>query len=831
VLDTASAGGTDDLLRILVADVQDYAILMLDEGGRIATWNAGAERFKGWRAEEIIGQDFSVFYPPEDVVAGKPRRELEIAAAEGRLEDEGWRVRKDGTRFWANVVITAVRDSEGRLRGYGKVTRDLTERRAQERAVVEREQLVTGVLNAATEQAIIGTDLDGTITVFNTGAERMLGYGADDVVGRATAVQFHDTGEIAARAAELGVPPGFGVLTSAAARGEAETREWTYVRADGARLPVELTITAILGDESRPRGFIGVAADLTARRHAEAATRAAEDRFRHAFHDAPVGLALSPAAPDAVAGFLDVNKALCEITGYPREQLIALGRRRLTHPADLERDDAAERDLLAGRIDRHQGEKRYLHAGGDVIDVSVGVSVVRDGEGRPLHLITQVEDITARKRYERQLRHMAHHDPLTGLYNRARLDEAVTVHIARVRRHGPEGAVLLLDIDHFKQVNDRLGHGAGDDALIAVGRVLQSRVRDTDLLARLGGDEFAILLSEGGEYQAQIVAADISDLIRRRAIVPAAGIPSGLTVSIGIAVFDDRVGLTPEDVLAEAEAAMFTAKQGGTGRISAYVTQGGVRQQRTARLTIQHQIHTALEDGRFQLRLQPVQDLATGRIGKHEVLLRMVDDDGVLTPPATFLYVAERSEQINAIDRWVIERSVELLSRLPPDTDLEVNLSGRSLGDRRLMDHINAVLKAAGADPARLIFEITETAAIQNIQRARQFADELTHLGCRFALDDFGAGFGSFYYLKYLPFDYLKIDGEFVKDCTENRTDQLVIQSCVQLARGLGKQTIAEYVESAEILRLVRALGVDHAQGFEIAGPLAVDEAVAAASG
>jgi EAL domain-containing protein (putative c-di-GMP-specific phosphodiesterase class I) len=224
-------------------------------------------------------------------------------------------------------------------------------------------------------------------------------------------------------------------------------------------------------------------------------------------------------------------------------------------------------------------------------------------------------------------------------------------------------------------------------------------------------------------------------------------------------------------------------------------------------------------------------DLRTGAITKYEALLRMIGDDGSLIPPATFLYVAERFDQIHAIDRWVIERTVALLGHLPPHQSIEVNLSGRSLGDPGLAAHIRDVIADRGADPDRLIFEITETAAIANIHRAREFAEELTALGCHFALDDFGAGFGSFYYLKYLPFDYLKIDGEFIKNCTDSRTDQLVIQACVQLARGLGKQTIAEFVENAELLRFVRALGVDHAQGYEIARPVPADEVLAAAAG
>jgi diguanylate cyclase (GGDEF)-like protein len=392
-----------------------------------------------------------------------------------------------------------------------------------------------------------------------------------------------------------------------------------------------------------------------------------------------------------------------------------------------------------------------------------------------------------------------------------------------VRRYAATGALLMIDLDHFKQVNDRFGHNAGDELLISVARILQARVRETDLAARLGGDEFAVLMTEGGAAEAQILAADLSDLIRRRSVALSGAAPGGLTASIGIAVFDKRENLRPDDILVEADTAMYTAKQDGRNRIAAYVTDDGVRHRLAARLTLHNEIDSALKEDRFELHLQPIMDLRSGTIGRYEALLRMIDESGALIPPATFLYVAERFDQIHAIDRWVIEHAIALLPRMAADQAIEINLSGRSLGDPLLAAHISDVIAAAGADPHRLIFEITETAAIENIHRAREFADELTALGCSFALDDFGAGFGSFYYLKYLPFDYLKIDGEFVKNCTESRTDQLVLQACVQLARGLGKETIAEFVENAEILRLVRALGVDHAQGYEIARPQAVD--------
>ncbi len=536
----------------------------------------------------------------------------------------------------------------------------------------------------AAGHAVVGTDLHGTITIFDGGAQRMLGYRATDLVGQATPVVLHDATELAARGAELGIAPGFEVLASSARHAEPETRRWTYVRKDGSRLAVELTVTALLGADDQPTGFVSVARELRSTQRSETDAGGIDDRFHRAFEVSPIGLAISAATPDDFGRYLEVNRALCTLTGYAREQLLGMTSQELTHPADVARGADSLRRLISGEVQRIHNETRYLRAGGDAVELSVGVSLVRDERGRPLQFLSRVEDVSARKHYEQQLQHMASHDPLTGLLNRTCLNAAVKRHLAHVRRHGPRGALLMVDIDHFKLVNDRLGHNAGDKLLLSVARTLQDRVRDTDVLARIGGDEFAVLVTEGGEADAQVLAADLSELVRLRAGVLEGGVPGGITVSVGIAALDDRDDLRADDLFAEADAAMYTAKENGRDQVAAYVTADGTKHRRAARLTLSRQIDAALIADRFELHLQPSVDLRTGVVNSHEVLLRMVGQDGVLLSPATFLYVAERFEQIHAIDRWVVEHAVALLPTLGPDQALEINLSGRSLGDPQL---------------------------------------------------------------------------------------------------------------------------------------------------
>ncbi|PKH38450.1 hypothetical protein CXG46_15480 [Nocardioides alpinus] len=549
--------------------------------------------------------------------------------------------------------------------------------------------------------------------------------------------------------------------------------------------------------------------------------RIANDRVERLFDDAPHGVALL----DPVGTIIRVNVSMSVMVGLEPVDMVGHRLGAFETPGEDRIQDHLGR-LMFRRGESHSTECRLRDSGGNDVNVSLSSTVVSDSEMGDIVMVNVV-DISDRRRYLDRLSHLADHDVLTGLANRRRFETELERHLDHCRRHGPSGALLLLDLDNFKQVNDSLGHNAGDQLLVVIAGLLRRSIRSTDVVGRLGGDEFAILLTDADQADAARVAELVVERVRTHAAT-LDGVARRVTASVGAVTFR-AASEHAADALALADMTMYDAKEAGRNQV-AVLTEGDVRGPRTsARLHWQSRIEAALENDRFELHLQPIMNIADGRISSAEVLLRLRDQDE-LVPPARFIYIAERVGLMPRVDAWVVDKSLELLARLrrehDPEFEFEVNLSGHSIGSTEIESVIVSSLATHGVDPSALILEITETAAVGDVALARDFAERMTDLGCAFALDDFGAGFGSFYYLKHLFFDYVKIDGEFVAHVHESQVDRTIMRSIVGIARDLGKRTVAEFVSSQEILDVCREEGVDFAQGYLIGKPVPYDEFV-----
>jgi diguanylate cyclase (GGDEF)-like protein/PAS domain S-box-containing protein len=562
------------------------------------------------------------------------------------------------------------------------------------------------------------------------------------------------------------------------------------------------------------------------RSDAEQSLRNVHERFESAFGDAPIGMALI----DMEGSWLQVNSALCRIIGYSQSDLKATTHRALTHPDDVNLDMPLQQQLLNGRIPSYQVEKRYRHVWGHFVWVLVTISLARGHNDQAPFLIMQFQDISDRKHDAQRLEFMVDHDFLTGLFNRRYFEQELSREVERARRYSTPGAVLLIDLDNFKDLNDAFGHIAGDDVLKEIAELLKHRIRQTDTLARIGGDEFGVLLPQSDAGRAMVVADELVKALSRKTAIQADQKMS-ITASVGISLFD---GLNAAEVLSCSDLAMYEAKQAGRNRYVMHRSGNAGKNSGYALLTEAERIHQAIEENRFLLYCQPILDLRTMEVRQHELLIRLPGSDGCeCLSPKSFLYIAERLGLILGIDCWVVREATTLIAahaRAGRRLVLNVNISGKSLGDPRLSEVIEGALVETGINPACLILELTETAAIANLEQARAFADRLHGCGCQIALDDFGAGFASFYYLKNFPFDYLKIDGEFIRDLTANPVSQLIVNTVVGIARGMSKKTVAEFVGDANTAQMLCDSGVDYAQGYLIGLPRPVTEALSVES-
>jgi len=430
------------------------------------------------------------------------------------------------------------------------------------------------------------------------------------------------------------------------------------------------------------------------------------------------------------------------------------------------------------------------------------------------------EDVTHERQNAEQLLYLAERDALTGLLNRYRFQIELERTLAESARQGSPAALLYFDLDEFKAINDHFGHTAGDTLLIRVAGEVLGLTRKNEMLFRLGGDEFAVLLPSAEIIQAQALAERI---VRAIAAIPFHfdGQTLHISSSLGIALYP-RHAADQDQLVACADAAMYQAKQAGKNGWRLYRADLDTAPEMVNRLSWNERLARALANDLFELHFQGVYHIRDRSLCHLEALIRLRDENtGELVAPGLFIPVAEKSHKILEIDRWVLAQAVRLLARHPKGPAIAVNLSGRSLDDPALPSHIADLLRSQNTDPARLLIEVTETAAVSDLSDAQRFISALRDTGCGVCLDDFGAGFASFAYLKHIRVDTIKLDGMFIRDLPHDHENQVFVRGMVEVAHGLGKRTVAEFVEDAATLNLLAELGVDLAQGYHLDRPRA----------
>ncbi len=477
----------------------------------------------------------------------------------------------------------------------------------------------------------------------------------------------------------------------------------------------------------------------------------------------------------------------------------------------------ADNTLVSG-----MNRAQLIGADGKIYSIEETASPIRDRDGHTIGAVLVVRDVTSAREISRRMEYQATHDMLTGLANRRQFERHVEHAVADARSNGGSHAMCYMDLDQFKVVNDTCGHAAGDRLLVELAKLIRSKTREQDVVGRLGGDEFGLLLHDVNLDQAAFYAAEVRNSIRDyRYVVDGHTFQVG--VSIGIVAINPGSG-TLAEVFTAADVACYVAKDKGRDEI--YVSRMNDVEQARRQLEMQWsaRIPPALKEDRFVLHHQKILPLADGaRLAPRcELLVRMVEHDGTLIAPGRLIPAAERFRQMPDIDRWVIRHALQLIAQPGRERQFAsyaINLSGQSLGQPELLDYVKREILRSGVRPEMLTFEVTETAAIQNIGHARQFMAELKKMGCQFALDDFGSGLSSFGYLKTLPVDYLKIDGSFVRNMLRDHHDHSIVVAIAQIAKTLGIRCVAEFVGDRDTVVALAEIGVDYGQGFFLHQP------------
>jgi diguanylate cyclase (GGDEF)-like protein/PAS domain S-box-containing protein len=785
-------------------------------GSVVWEWNMETDRLTvSEHARELFGVDV-------DSLARTGAEHLRLIHPDdrGRIQEAIRRLLKDdvdireeiqfvsgtGRPLWLAERARAIRDPHsGRVTRIVGVAHDITDRKLGEIALRESEEKYR-VLVEQQSDLVIKVDAEGRITYLSPSVAAF--FGGEDVTYQLGKRVFEASDRVESDAMRrawesLQGPPHFASFEHrAVAAGQVRWLSWNC--------------RGLIGPAGGLEEVVAVGRDVTERRLAEEALYEEKERAQVTLASIGDGVIRT----DALGRVDYLNPVAEQLTGWALAE--AYGRRigEVFHLVDAGTrrplPDPTERCLRDGKAVEPLGDRVLVRGDGAEFAVRDSAAPIRDRSGRTVGSVVVVQDITQLLGLEREMTFLASYDPLTGLLNRRAFERRLERMLQAARDEGRNAALLYLDLDEFKVINDTCGHVAGDELLKQVSALLQWRAPERVVLARLGGDEFGILIED-------------------RTLVDARRIAEGLLREIAGYRFEwqgrsfecgSSIGLVPivpqsddlSSVLSAADAACYVAKEAGRNRIHEYQPDDEAVAERYGAMQWIHRIRKAFDEDRFVLYEQEIRPLGGGE-PLREIFIRMLDEDGRLVPPVAFIPAAERYHLVPQIDRWVIANALAALHEDSGRETVTLNLSGQSITQESFLDFVNERLQSSGVDPRRVCFEITETAAIANLTRALAFINALRARGCRFVLDDFGSGMSSFAYLKNLPVDFVKIDGEFVRDLVADPIHAALVGSINQIGHVMGLRTIAEAVEDEPALAALRAIGVDYVQGFHVHRP------------
>ncbi|HUP49673.1 MAG TPA: EAL domain-containing protein [Thermoanaerobaculia bacterium] len=797
-----------------IFDHASVGIVQSTRDGQLVTANQTMAKILGYDAvDELLQVDMA-----RDVWLDASEREYLFRKFEPRGYatdvEVRWR-RRDGAPIWVQINAHAIRSPSGATYFEGFIY-DITNRKQAEDSLAAANSQRKAVLDAATRVSIIATDSRGMITVFNSGAERLLGYSAAEMIGRRSLLDLHDPDQVAARGAELSAElhrpvGGFDVLVQRAAREEVEEREWTYVRASAECRTFLVSVTALRGEEGPITGFLHVGTDITERKRAEEMLRQQS--------------AAMTASMDGIGivnerlEFTHVNDALAKLYGYTRAPAM-LGRTLEELYDGEERVRLAENIIPAVRSrGRWRGEATGKRRDGFSFPQEISLTAIEDGG-----IVCVVRDITERTYAEEQIKHLAYHDALTGLPNRLLFKDRLTVALSHAQRDNTRAAVLYLDLDRFKIINDSLGHNVGDQLLQAVATRVSSCVRESDTVARQGGDEFTLLLPHlVNSEDAALVAQKILEAVRYPFHIE--GREFFTTTSIGISIYPED-GSDATTLIKNADTAMYQAKE--LGRDNYQLFNAFVNAKALQRIAIEHGLRKALMNEELEIHYQPIFDFRSGRISGMEALLRWDHPEMGPIPPNTFIPIAEATGMMVAIGSWALRTaSAQAMAWQRSgfqNLSLAVNLSVTQLQQADLVDRVREILEETGLQPHLLELEITESSAMHSPETIARTLYDLKKLGVRISLDDFGTGHSSLSYLKRFPIDTLKIDQSFVRDINADPDTAAIVMAIIAMAHSLRLKVIAEGVEVSDQAAFLKRHSCDQMQGYLVKAPVPAPE-------